>query len=77
VIEDDVWIGANVTVVDGVTIGRGSIIGAGAVVTTNIPAYSIAVGTPAKPIKDRRQVNSHSREEAGVFFGALEQIRGT
>lgn len=76
IIEDDVWIGANVTVVDGVTIGRGSIIGAGAVVTSDIPAYSIAIGTPAKPVKDRREVNSHQREETGVFFGALEQIRG-
>jgi acetyltransferase-like isoleucine patch superfamily enzyme len=76
VIEDDVWIGANVTVVDGVTIGRGSIIGAGAVVTSDIPPYSIAIGTPAKPVKDRRQVEGHQREETGVFFGALEQIRG-
>lgn len=74
VIEDDVWIGAGVTVVDGVTIGRGSVIGAGAVVTTDIPPYSIAVGTPAKPIKDRRQItNNHHQKE--VFFGALEQIR--
>jgi acetyltransferase-like isoleucine patch superfamily enzyme len=76
VIEDDVWIGANVTVVDGVTIGRGSIIGAGAVVTSDIPPYSIAIGTPARPVKDRREVHNHSREETGIFFGALEQIRG-
>lgn len=74
VIEDDVWIGAGATVVDGVTIGQGSIIGAGAVVTSDIPPYSIAVGTPAKPIKDRRQLgNNH--HEAEVFFGALEQLR--
>jgi acetyltransferase-like isoleucine patch superfamily enzyme len=74
-IEDDVWIGAGATVVDGVTIGQGSIIGAGAVVTNDIPPYSIAVGTPAKPIKDRRQLgNNYSDTE--VFFGALEQFRG-
>ena len=75
VIEDDVWIGAGVTVVDGVTIGRGSIIGAGAVVTTDIPPYSIAIGIPAKPVKDRRADPDKHRQEAGVFYGALEQLR--
>jgi acetyltransferase-like isoleucine patch superfamily enzyme len=78
VIEDDVWIGANATIVDGVTIGRGSIIGAGAVVTRDIPPYSIAVGAPAKPVKDRRQLNNHNNQrlETGVFFGELEQFQG-
>ena len=76
VIEDDVWLGAGVTVVDGVTIGRGSIIGAGAVVSKDIPPYSIAVGIPAKPVKDRRDLgNNNHRQESGVFFGDLEQIR--
>jgi acetyltransferase-like isoleucine patch superfamily enzyme len=53
-IEDDVWIGSKATILDGVTIGRGAVIGAGAVVTRSIPAYSIAVGVPAKVIGDRR-----------------------
>ncbi len=75
VVEDDVWLGAGVTVVDGVTIGRGSVIGAGAVVTTDIPAYSIAVGVPAKPVKDRRQMEKNSKQDANIFFGELEQIR--
>jgi galactoside O-acetyltransferase len=52
-IEDDCWLGHTVTVTDGVTIGKGSVIGAGAVVTKDIPAYSIAVGTPARVIKTR------------------------
>lgn len=52
-IEDDVWIGANVTILQGVTVGRGSVIGAGAVVTKDIPPYSVAAGIPAKKIKDR------------------------
>ena len=52
-IEDDVWLGVGSTVLDGVTIGKGSVIGAGAVVTKNIPPYSIAVGVPAKVIKKR------------------------
>jgi acetyltransferase-like isoleucine patch superfamily enzyme len=53
VIEDNVWLGYNVTVLPGVTIGKGSVIGAGSVVTSDIPPYSIAVGNPAKVIKTR------------------------
>lgn len=48
VIEDNVWLGDNVCVLPGVTIGKGSVIGANTVVTHSIPPYSIAVGTPAK-----------------------------
>ena len=51
VIEDNVWIGENVSVLPGVTIGFGSIIGAMSVVTKDIPANSIAIGSPAKVIK--------------------------
>lgn len=50
-IEDNCWLGSGVKVLDGVTIGRGSVIGAGAVVTKDIPAYSVAVGVPAEVIK--------------------------
>jgi galactoside O-acetyltransferase len=57
-IEDDCWLGTGVKVLDGVKIGRGSVIGAGAVVTKDIPAYSIAVGVPANVIRDRRSVSS-------------------
>jgi acetyltransferase-like isoleucine patch superfamily enzyme len=52
-IEDDCWLGTGVKVMDGVTIGRGSVIGAGAVVTKDIPPYSVAVGVPAKVISQR------------------------
>lgn len=52
-IEDDVWIGSNCVVLSGVTIGRGSIIGAGSTVVKDIPRYSIVVGNPAKVIKTR------------------------
>jgi acetyltransferase-like isoleucine patch superfamily enzyme len=51
VIEDNVWLGESVCVLPGVTIGKGSVIGAMTVVTKNIPAYSIAVGVPAKVVK--------------------------
>lgn len=50
-LEDGVWIGNNVIILGGVTIGKKSIIGAGSVVTHDIPSYSIAVGNPAKVIK--------------------------
>lgn len=53
VIEDDVWCGANVTILKGVTIGRGSVVAAGAVVTQSCPPYSIIGGVPAKIIKRR------------------------
>lgn len=52
-IEDDVWIGGAAQIMDGITIGRGSVIGAGTVVTRSIPAYSVAVGVPARVIKNR------------------------
>ena len=51
IIEEDVWIGYHVTLLPGVTIGRGSIIGAGSLVTKSIPPYTIAVGAPCKVIK--------------------------
>lgn len=53
VIEDDVWIGTHATITQGVRIGKGSVIGAGAVVTEDIPPYSVAVGVPARVIKSR------------------------
>ncbi|WP_281180244.1 acyltransferase [Thiohalomonas denitrificans] len=55
VIEDDCWIGAKVTFLDGCHIGRGSVIAAGAVVRGSIPPYSVAVGVPAKVIKSRQR----------------------
>ena len=53
IIEEDVWIGSNSVILSGVKIGRGSIVGAGSVVTKDIPAYSIVGGNPAKVIKMR------------------------
>lgn len=56
VIEDDVWLAADVKVVDGVTIGEGAVIGAGSVVTKDIPPYAVAVGIPAKVRGSRRDL---------------------
>jgi acetyltransferase-like isoleucine patch superfamily enzyme len=54
-IESDVWLGTRVIVLRGVTIGRGSVVGAGAVVTRSIPPYSFAAGVPAQVIKSLPQ----------------------
>lgn len=51
VIEDNVWLCDNVSVLPNVRIGKGSVVGAGSVVTKDIPPYSLAVGNPAKVIK--------------------------
>jgi len=50
-IEDDVWLGEHVCVLPGVRIGRGAIVGAGSVVTSEIPPYTISVGVPARVIR--------------------------
>jgi acetyltransferase-like isoleucine patch superfamily enzyme len=50
-IEDDCWIGANATILPGVTIGSHSVVAAGAVVTNNVPPHSLVGGVPAKIIK--------------------------
>ena len=53
IIEDDVWIGRNAIVMPGIKIGKGSIIGAGSVVTRNVESFSVVGGVPAKLIKKR------------------------
>lgn len=51
IIEDNVWLGEFVSVLSGVVIGKGTIVGANSVVSKSLPPYVIAVGTPAKPVK--------------------------
>lgn len=55
IIADNVWIGARAIISPGVTIGEGAVIGAGSIVTKNINPYRIAVGVPAREIKDRNR----------------------
>lgn len=55
VIADNVWIGANAVILPGVTIAQGSVIGAGSVVTKDVPINSVAAGVPAKVIKTLSQ----------------------
>jgi acetyltransferase-like isoleucine patch superfamily enzyme len=54
IIENDVWIGANVCILKGVKIGKGAVVGAGAVVTKNVEPYTVVAGVPAKIIKLRK-----------------------
>jgi len=64
VIEDDVWIGAHAVILKGVRLGRGSIVGAGAVVTKAVAPYSIVGGNPAKLIRQRwteEEIAAHER----------------
>jgi len=52
-IKDDVWVGANVTILDGVTIGEGAVIAAGAVVVKDVLPYTVVGGVPAKQLSSR------------------------
>jgi acetyltransferase-like isoleucine patch superfamily enzyme len=54
IIEDDCWLGANVVVLKKVSIGKGCVVGAGSVVTKNIPAYNVVAGVPARVIGHRK-----------------------
>jgi acetyltransferase-like isoleucine patch superfamily enzyme len=74
VIEDNCWIGAGATVLDGVTIGRGAVIGAGAVVTTSIPPHSLAVGVPARVIRDLIR-EPMPQPASRVFHGGMDDLR--
>lgn len=71
VIEDDVWLGANVFVAPGVSIGRGAIISAGAVVTKNIPAYALVGGNPGRVIGWRRRpdTSAAAQDETSATSG--------
>ena len=67
IIESDVWIGRNVTILAGVHIGRGSTVGAGAVVTKSLPPYCVALGVPAKPIKFKWSIDEILRHEESLY----------
>lgn len=66
-IEDDVWTGANITILKGVTIGRGSVIAAGAVVNKSCPPYSIIGGVPAKILKFRFSIEEILEHEKLLY----------
>ena len=67
IVENDVWIGCNVTLLAGVTVGRGAIIAAGAVVSKDVPPYAIAGGVPAKVIKFKWTVDQILEHESKLY----------
>lgn len=66
IIGSDVWIGARVTLMRGVNVGHGAIIGSGSVVTKNVPSYSISVGVPARVIGTRFSENEIDRHNIAL-----------
>jgi acetyltransferase-like isoleucine patch superfamily enzyme len=75
VIEDDVWIGYRAIVLKGVTVGRGSVVGAGSVVTRDVPRYAIVAGVPARKVGVRfseDEIREHERV-LGLDCGVPEQ----
>ncbi len=72
-VEDNCWIGAGVILLDGVTIGRGSCIGAGAIVTKSVPAHSLALGVPARVVRNLLDDPMPS-PDTHVYYGGLEDL---
>lgn len=72
IVEDDVWIGQNAIVLSGVRLGQGSVIGAGAVVTRDVPAYEVVAGVPARSIAARFPDDFVARLRR-FDFGALDE----
>jgi len=75
IIEDDVWVGYGATVLCGVRIGEGSIIGAGSLVTKDVKPYSIYAGVPARKVRDRfddpEELQRHLKLVQSKYYGKL------
>lgn len=67
VIEDDVWVGAGAIILKGVTVGRGSVVAAGSLVTRDVPPYAIVGGVPTKVIKMRFKPEEIEVHEAKLY----------
>lgn len=72
-IDDDAWIGAGAILLDGITIGRGAVIGAGAVVTRSVPARTLAVGVPARIVRELDAAETGIRD-LKVHLGGLSSL---
>lgn len=76
VIADDVWVGAQATILRGVNVGRGAIVGAGSVVTKSVPPYAIVGGNPAGVLRFRWDVETIVRHECELYAPADRLDRG-
>lgn len=71
VIEDDAWVGFGAIIMAGVRIGRGAIVGAGSVVTKDVPPYEVHAGVPAKKIRDRFEDEAELRRHDSMLDGPI------
>jgi carbonic anhydrase/acetyltransferase-like protein (isoleucine patch superfamily) len=67
VIEDDVWIGTRAIILHGVTVHRGAVVGAGAVVGRSVPPYAVVCGVPARVVRFRWDVDTILVHEAALY----------
>ena len=67
-IKDFVWLGANVTIVPGITIGEGAVVGAGSVVTKDVPDCAVVGGNPAKILKYRNKEKFYDLKKQGKYY---------
>jgi acetyltransferase-like isoleucine patch superfamily enzyme len=80
---DDCWLGINVVVTPGVTIGRGCVVGANSVVTQDLPPYSVAAGNPARVIRSRLafvpkpRIDASCPEDAPYFYDGFDPMRAS
>lgn len=75
VLAEDVWIGAQVVIQDGVRIGRGTVVGSGAVVTRAMPEDAVCFGVPCRPVESRRPYPTQSSETEGSAYEGTGQLR--
>lgn len=73
VIKNDVWIGSKATILQGVTVGNGAIVAAGAVVTKDVPAYAVVAGVPARIIKYRFDEDTRNKIEKTKWWDMDEK----
>ncbi|MBB5642360.1 acyltransferase [Cryobacterium roopkundense] len=66
-IEDDVWVGGGATILHGVVISRGCVVGAGAVVSRSVPPYSVVAGNPARPVRGRFTLTQALAHERALY----------
>ncbi|PJA30248.1 MAG: hypothetical protein CO189_00420 [candidate division Zixibacteria bacterium CG_4_9_14_3_um_filter_46_8] len=71
VIEDDVWIGSNATILRGVTIGKGAVVATGAIVSKDVPPMSVVAGNPAKVVKEIKPYEN--RDKGGIIGNSKDK----